>query len=66
MIAHNKSLAEAAQMAGVVVHGITQFSRTGDTRDYMAAWEDLPTPEKSIAQIEREQEKRKLKPNDGK
>ena len=28
--------------------------------------EDLPTPEKSIAQIEREQEKRKLKPDDGK
>ena len=26
--------------------------------------EDLPTPEKSIAQIEREQEKRKLKPGD--
>ena len=28
--------------------------------------EDLPTPEKSIAQIEREQEKRKLKPSKGK
>ena len=26
--------------------------------------EDLPTPQKSIAQLEREQEKRKLKPND--
>lgn len=26
--------------------------------------EDLPTPEKSIAQIEREQEQRKLKPGD--
>ena len=28
--------------------------------------EDLPTPEKSIAQIEREQERRKLKPGDRK
>ena len=28
-----------------------------------AAVMDLPTPQKSIAQIEREQEKRKLKPN---
>lgn len=26
--------------------------------------EDLPTPQKSIAQLEREQEKQKLKPND--
>lgn len=140
MIAHNKSLAEAAQMAGVVdprdyaifqnrgyqglygglgakeIHARKGLKKSQKILDHMGSTElaanlfratqtdeklrrekiqgkqaaydthykvgkkvrqtikelggtmpeDLPTPEKSIAQIEREQEKRKLKPDDGK
>ena len=140
MIAHNKSLAEAAQMAGVVdprdyaifqnkgyqglygglgakeIHARKGLKKSQKILDHMGSTElaanlfratqtdeklrreniqgkqaaydthyevgkkvrqtikelggtmpeDLPTPEKSIAQIEREQERRKLKPGDRK
>ena len=140
MIAHNKSLAEAAQMAGVVdprdyaifqnkgyqglygglgakeIHARKGLKKSEKILDHMSSTElaanlfratqtdeklrreniqgkqaaydthyevgkkvrqtikelggtmpeDLPTPEKSIAQIEREQERRKLKPGDRK
>ena len=57
---HNKSLAETAKNAGDVHFQVGQKVRQTIKELGGTMPEDLPTPRKSIKQIQREQEKKKL------